>query len=190
MSDFVYIDDYGLLGYNFYWKKRDSIPGATETDLKKLGLKDNRVQVHKDIIDVLVKIDKEMQKHGFRIYIKEGLRTKELYEFVYKKRVELFGKEITDKLLNMKDMPHATGKSVDIELWDQSKKEEVFMRNRNDGTDAYFVNYYRDKGGEQNKKLQELQDLLISTMQNNGFRLGTKREYFHFDYKPETPKNY
>lgn len=35
-----------------------------------------------------------------------------------------------------------------------------------------------------------LQSLVIELMQKYGFRLGTKREYFHFDYRPTDPINY
>ena len=31
---------------------------------------------------------------------------------------------------------------------------------------------------------------MIGIMQDHGFRLGTKREYFHFDYRSEMSKNY
>ena len=189
-KDLVYIDEYGLLGSNFYWKHRDKIEGVTATDLNKVGLYDERVQVDRTIIDILVKIDTIFQKKGWRMYVKEGYRPKALYRLVYEKRVELFGKEETDRLLNMNDMPHATGRSVDIALWDPKTDSEIYMRKGEDGTDALFVDFYKDRVDEEGKHYQELQEFVIATMQSHGFRLGTKREYFHFDYKPEVSPNY
>lgn len=190
MQDLVYIDEYGLLGTNFYWKHRNKLPNITDKDLEQIGLVDERVLVHKDIIEILQEIDKKFQEKGYRMYIKEGYRSKELYELIYQKRVEMFGKERTDALLNMQVMPHASGKTVDVALWSIKEDKEVFLRNKDDGDGAYFINFYKDKDDAQSKHYQELQDLLINTMQEHGFRLGTKREYFHFDYKPETEKNY
>jgi D-alanyl-D-alanine dipeptidase len=182
LLDLVYLDEYGLLGSNFYWHHRDKIKGATEEELAAVGLKDERVQVHKDLIEPLKNVDREFQKRGFRLYIKEGYRPKELYGLVYSKRVELFGREATDRLLNIRDMPHATGKSVDVTLWNEMEDKEIFMRDKNDGDNALFINFYRDRSDEQSQKYQELQDYVLDIMKKNGFGLGTKNEYFHFNY--------
>lgn len=190
MKDLVYIDEYGLLGTNFYWKHRNRLPNITDEDLEQVGLIDERVLVHKDIIEILQDIDKKFQEKGYRMYIKEGYRSKELYELIYQKRVEMFGKERTDALLNMQAMPHASGKTVDIALWSVEEDKEIFLRNKDDGDGAYFINFYKDRDDAQSKHYQALQDFLINTMEEYGFRLGTKREYFHFDYKPEIEKNY
>ena len=124
------------------------------------------------------------------MFIKEGYRSKELYEIIYKRRVEKFGQEETDRLLNMADMPHAQGKSIDVALWNREEDKEVYMRVGEDGTDALFVDFYKNREDEEGKRYQELQEWVIDVMQNHGFRLGTKREYFHFDYRPEEPRNY
>ena len=105
-------------------------------------------------------------------------------ERVYKKRVLKYGEEETKKLLNMEDMPHASGKTVDICLWDKVTNKEVYMRNGSDGVNALFINFYKNNDDEQSKKYQNYQDIVISAMLNNGFELGTKNEYFHFNLKP------
>jgi len=188
-SDLVYIDDYGLRGTNFYWHKYEA-KGLSKEDILSAGLTSDRVQVHEEIIDALVNVDKEFQKRGYVSFIKEGYRSKELYDVIYRRRVEKFGKEETDKLLNMNNMPHAEGKSVDVALWDPEEDKEVYMRNGDDGVDALFVDFYKGKEGEQSKHYQELQEWVIRIMFDNGFRLGTKNEYFHFDYRPNEPENY
>ncbi len=188
-KDLVYIDQYGLLGNNFYWQKYES-KGLTKEDVVSAGLTGDRVQVHKDIIDLLLAVDAEFQKRDYRMYIKEGYRSKSLYEIVYKRRVEKFGKEVTDRLLNMELMPHAEGKSVDVALWDTKENKEVPMRRTEDGVDALFVDFYKNNKSEENKEYQELQEWVIGVMQDQGFRLGVRREYFHFDYRPSVPKSY
>jgi len=87
--DLVYIDEYGLLGSNFYFHKYES-KGLTKEDILDAGLTSDRVQVHQDIIEPLISIDQEFQKRGLRLYIKEGYRSEKLYNVVYKRRVEKF----------------------------------------------------------------------------------------------------
>jgi hypothetical protein len=55
---------------------------------------------------------------------------------------------------------------------------------------ALFINFYREKDDSEVKKYQELQDYLANLMMKYGFRIGTRREYFHFDYRPDTEPNY
>ncbi len=185
----VYIDDYGLIGSNFYWYKYES-KGLTKEDIQAAGLTSDRVQVDTALIEPLQKVEYGLRPFGYRLYIKEGYRSRSLYEVVYKRRVEKFGKAETDSLLNMNDMPHAHGRSVDVALWDIAKDKEVYLRSGDDGTGALFIHFYKDKQGEEARRYQELQDLLITHMMTQGFRLGTKREYFHFDFRPEMLPNY
>ncbi len=182
-ADLVYIDDYDLLGSNFYWHKYEA-KGLTKEDILSVGLTSDRVQIHKDILQPLLTVNAEFQRKGYRLYIKEGYRSKALYEMIYKRRVTKFGKEETDRLLNMEGMPHAEGKSVDVALWSLRENKEIYLRQGEDGVDALFVDFYKGKEDEQSKRYQELQEWIINIMQEQGFRLGTKREYFHFDYKP------
>ncbi|MDD4931518.1 MAG: M15 family metallopeptidase [Candidatus Colwellbacteria bacterium] len=185
----VYLDEYELAGSNFYWNRLDTYD-LTRNELIAIGIENDRVMVHEDIITPLIEADKKFRNAGYRIYIKDGFRSKELYELIYKKRVNKFGKEATDKLLNMSLMPHSTGRSVDVSLIDIRTGKEPSLRNGKDGIDAVFVDFYKNKKDETSIDYQNLQELLINTMENHGFRLGSLREYFHFDYRPETDKNY
>ena len=188
-ADLVYIDAYGLLGSNFYWHKY-AAHGLSKEDILEAGLVDDRVQVSSKIIDILVKIDSELQKQGQRLYIKEGYRSKKLYQIVYDRRVEKYGKEATESILNLKDMPHAEGLSVDVAIWDIATDKEVYLRKGDDGIDALFIGFYKNKDDEESKRYQALQDFLANLMLGYGFRIGTRREYFHFDYRPDTEQNY
>ncbi|MFZ1075115.1 MAG: hypothetical protein WAN50_01965 [Minisyncoccia bacterium] len=118
------IIEHGLLGSNFYWHKYEA-KGLTKEDILSVGLTSDRVHVHRDILEPLLAVDAEFQKRGYKLFIKEGYRSKALYEIVYKRRVETFGKEDTDRLLNMEGMPHAKGTSVDVAVRDIQIGEEI-----------------------------------------------------------------
>lgn len=180
-KNLVYIGDYGLLGTNFYWFNYES-KGLTKEDILSAGLTNGKVQVHKTLIPALLSINRHLNALGFRLFIKEGYRSKSLYEIVYKKRVIKFGKEDTDRQLNMHDMPHASGKSIDAALWGLKEDKEIYMRNGADGTDALFYDFYKSKLDFVSQNYQRLQDLLVDAMLSNGFKHGTKNEYFHFDF--------
>jgi D-alanyl-D-alanine dipeptidase len=99
---------------------------------------------------------------------------------VNQKMVERIGEEEKNRILNIKDMPHASGCSIDVALW---KNGEVLkLHDKADGINGYFLNFYKGK----NDYYQELQELLVKIMQDNGFRLGTKGEYFHFNYNSDS----
>ncbi len=185
-ENLVYIDEYNLLGSNFYWNKGIEI-GLSKEELNKVGLENDRVLVNKDIIEALKNADQVLKNKGYGLYITEGYRSKELYELINKKIKEKIGEQETKRILNMIDMPHATGKSIDVALWHDGKK--MILHDKEDGINGYFVDFYK-QGIKENKQYQELQKLLINTMQDNGFRLGVKREYFHFNYDPESIRNY
>ncbi|HEY0010653.1 MAG TPA: hypothetical protein VGB97_01915 [Candidatus Paceibacterota bacterium] len=187
--DFVYIDDYGLLGSNFYWHKYAN-HGLSKEDILAAGVVDDRVQVHKSLIDPLLSAEQELRERGWRLYVKEGYRSDALYQIVYERRVEKYGKEATDSLLNLEGRPHATGHSVDVAIWDEAENKEVYLRRGDDGLPALFIGFYRGKEDEDSKRYQELQDYLAELMMRRGFRIGTKKEYFHFDYRPDTQPNY
>ncbi|MBI5138283.1 MAG: hypothetical protein HZA95_00610 [Candidatus Vogelbacteria bacterium] len=189
LSDLIYIDDYGLLGKNFYWRRRE-VYNVTEEELKTAGILNDRVQVHVDIIEPLKVADKKFQERGMRIFIQEGWRPEALYRLIKDKRTTKEGKDEIDKLFNFVDMPHALGRSVYICPWDPIKDAQIYTRKGEDGNDALFVDFYKDKHDALSGQYQELQVLMINTMISCGFRLGTKREYFHFDYRPDEPENY
>ena len=188
-NNLVYLDEYGLLGSNFYWHKHGA-DGLSKEDLAAAGLTSDRVQVHRDLIEPLQAADQAFQNRGYRLYVKEGYRSPELYAIVYQRRVEKFGQALTDRLLNVVDQPHADGGAVDVAPWIQKENKEVYLRNWEDGADALLADFYKNKTDESSKKYQELQEWMIGVMQRHGFRLGRLREYFHFNYRPNSKPDY
>ncbi|HUC31097.1 MAG TPA: hypothetical protein VMR99_00200 [Candidatus Paceibacterota bacterium] len=117
-----------------------------------------------------------------RLYIREGCRPHALYELAFKKRTEKFGEKDTRRIMNMEDKPHASGKSVDVVLWDPKTNQEIPARKKEDGIPAMFIDFYKGKTDEESRRYQELQEFTIATMLANGFEIGKLREYFHFNY--------
>ena len=184
LADLIYTDEYGLLGSEYYWENRGKM-NISMDELFSIGITDNRVRVHKDIIPALQEVDKEFQEREIRPYIKQGYRSPALYELAFRKRSEKYGEVETDLLMNIKDKPHITGKAVDIALWDPIEKVEIPTRNRKDDPDSLFIDFYKNKTDSESKRYQEMQDFIIATMTSNGFYTGKLREYFHFNYFPE-----
>lgn len=188
-ADLVYLDEHGLAGSNFYWHKY-AAHGLSKEDIQAAGLTDDRVRVGAALIEPLRAVDRTLRERGWSLFVKEGYRSNALYEIVYARRVEKYGKEATDRLLNIDARPHALGLSVDVAIQDARTGEEVLMRDGGDGIDALFLDFYRGKEGVEAARYQELQEYLCALMLERGFRIGIRREYFHFDYRPASPPNY
>lgn len=113
-------------------------------------------------------------------------------------------------LINNINKPHSKGRTVDVVILKLNPKTgdvyrdletnepaedpdrpralmgQVFMRNGEDGRDAAIVDFYKNKNDPISQRYQRRQEALINLMKDHDFCLGTKREYWHFEYKPET----
>ena len=183
-KDLVYTDDFGIRGSNYYWHNAERFSIST-SELAKQDIDDERVRVDKAIIEPLKSAQKTLQSSGYDIVVVDGYRSPELYKLAHKKRAELYDKRNADSLMNLSAMPHASGRTVDIDLVDVKTGKKVEMRSREDGVEACFVDYYRGKADPKSKQYQQLQDLLVGTMKNLGFVLGSKKEYWHFELPPK-----
>lgn len=181
-NELVGISDHGLLGSSFYWNRYADY-GLTREDLISTGMKDDQVYVNPDIVPALLQVDKELQTKGWRVYLKEGYRSEELYKLLYERRVKKYGKEMTDRLLNIKDMPHTSGRSVDVAIWDKAKNQEICLRHPEDGPESLLLDFYKNSTDPERIRYQELQSYLIELMTRHDFELGKKKEYFHFNYR-------
>lgn len=189
-DNLVWVGRYGLMGFNFYWYRHESV-GITKEEIIKTGVVDGNLLVHKDIIPALVLAQEILMRDaGCGLCIKEGWRPELLYKLIYNKRVERNGQEEADSIFNMEDMFHASGKSVDVVLWDFEKGEEIQMRDYSDGVPAFFYGFYKDMKDERAMEYHKLQTLLRDVMFEVGFDFGTKLEYFHFNFVKQILRNY
>lgn len=189
IPELVFLDSYGIKGINFYWDRRKQY-GFSEEDLIAVGISNNRVRTHPSIVEPLYNVNQYLQENGLCLFVKEGYRPPALYDLAYERKVAMSGVDVANRLFDMNRRPHATGLSVDVVLWDISLDKEVFLRDGNDGIDAMFVDYYKDARDEKSQRFHNLQATLITAMQEKGFRLGQKLEYWHFDYRPGIEPNY
>jgi D-alanyl-D-alanine dipeptidase len=172
----------GIQGINFYWTRKERYNLSVE-ELNAAGVYDEKAYVHQDILTPLLKAQEAFKSLGYELLIKDAYRSPALYRLIQQKRYILRGKEETDKLLNMVTMPHSTGTAVDVSLIDLKTGEEIIMRDHADDADgAFFINYYKDKTDPKSIQFQQYQDILVSTMLAAGFHLGSKEEFWHFEY--------
>jgi len=172
---------------HYYWNRRDKF-NITVNELKAIGITGDVAQVDERLVPVLKKANEAFKKHGYELIVKDGYRSPELYELVKKKRYENDGKENTDKTLNPKAKPHASGQVVDINLVGLKTGTEIKMWDKADWPDGSFVGYYKSKPDEESQRYQKLQELMINEMLKLGFKLGSLNEFWHFDYRDKIAK--
>lgn len=178
--ELVCLDELGITSFNYYWKVGVERGIVSKEELHQIGIEDGKSYVDIIIVPDLLAANNKFAEMGFEMVVSDAYRSKELYELIYRKRVEKQGKEITDRLLNMQDMPHASGRSVDIML--RQNGQEVKLKDKKDEPGAYFRGFYKNSETEEGKQLHQRQEMIIEIMLQNGFTLGTKNEYFHFNW--------
>ena len=176
----VNLNEYGIKSINYYWERRRKF-NISEQELHAIGISGDYAQVDKRLIPKLKEANKLFAKHGYEIIVKDGYRSKELYDLVRQKRYDLDGKENTDKTFSTGTNPHSTGLVVDINLVRLDDGKEVRMWNKADWPDGIFTNFYKDKKDPKSLGYQKLQDMLIKTMLELGFKLGKRKEFHHFE---------
>ncbi len=181
-KNLVNIADFGIKGANYYWTRRERF-GISDGELKSAGVFDGNAYVNRELVEPLRRANEELKKQGIELIVKDAHRTPGLYKLAQAKLYKAQGKEKTDQLLNMIRMPHSTGLAVDIGLMDIKTGQELKMRDSKDDPEAYFIDYYRNKKDLQSREFQRLQNILISTMKSAGFCIGSKGEFWHFEWK-------
>lgn len=172
----------GLRVWNYYWHFRHELK-MSEDELRAAGIEGDDLFIRPELIEPLKEVDAKFRKHGYELIVKDAYRSPELYELAYRKRHARWGKKATDRLYNMKDKPHTSGLVVDVNLVDPKTGEQVRMRDpKHDDEGAQTIGYYKDKADPVSREYQRLQDLLIETMLAVGFKLGVKKEFWHFEY--------
>lgn len=182
----VKLSDHGIRSWNYYWHFRHELK-MTEAELRIVGVEGDTLYVRPELIEPLKEADKRFRKHSFELVVKDAYRSPELYALAYRKRQARWGRKATDRLYNMKDMPHRSGLVVDVSLVDSKNGQEVRMRDpKQDDDGAQSIGFYQDKSDAVSREYQRLQDLLIEVMLSVGFELGIKREFWHFEFPDES----
>ena len=184
METFVNPIEYGIKADKIYYYRQDIREklNISIDELENIGIRDGLILVSLRIIEPLLKAQAIIRKSNMDIVIKDGYRSPDLYKLAYDKRVIIEGLEKTNLLLNMDKMPHSSGLVVDLGLINLETNEPVsFYSFKDDGTDSWFVDFYRDKQDPQSVEFQRIQDIMINAMLASGFKLGQKKEIWHFE---------
>jgi D-alanyl-D-alanine dipeptidase len=176
----VNVNNFGIKGINYYCLRRNQF-NLSEADLKTVGISGNDCLVDETLIPKLQEANRIFKKHGYEIIVKDGYRSPEQYLLVQQKRYANEGQEITDRTFNPIRQPHSTGLTVDLNLIDLNTTQKVEMWDKKDWPDGAFIDFYRNKNDPKSQKYQKLQDLLMDTMLGLGFKIGEKREFWHFE---------
>ena len=170
---------------NFYWVNYERYYISSE-ELVSTGVIGPEIMVHPDIVDPLMVANRNLfESNGLVLSVKEGFRPPALYHLVYRKKVERDGEKAANAIYNITDMPHASGRVVDVVLFDPNLGQEVWMRDGTYGDQAKFFGFHALAGEVPNEIYHGLQLLMAQTMQGVGFRFGSREEYFHWEYRPD-----
>jgi D-alanyl-D-alanine dipeptidase len=177
--DLVDARAFGIKGINFYWTNRDRY-NISQAELADAGVFDDGVYVHRDLIEPLQRVQQKLQEQGFDLMIKDAYRSPELYKLIFDKRSQMANGNTF--LLNLERMPHATGRTVDTTLLAYKTGEELKLRNNAlDPEGGYKIGFYASRPDEQSQEYDRLQQIMLTTMLAEGFKLGLKEEFWHFE---------
>lgn len=179
-SELVRCDVHGIMSINYYWVKRTEL-GISEAELAQAGVTDGHVRIHADVAKRLKTAMRLLRAHGYTILIKDGYRSPEMYELVRQALLRNKGEAFVAARLNMADMPHTTGRAIDVALVDLESKQELRLHNDSDGPGAAFLNFYRHRTDVRSIEFQRRQDIIHQAMDAAGFEFGSKREVWHFE---------
>jgi len=155
--------------------------GVTAKDLEAAGVRSLNILIDQSLVEPLRQINQDLASHQLEVEIDDGYRSKELYELASRKVAERKGDSVSKSLFNLTEMPHTTGKAVDIALV-STEGTRVPLFDKEDGTEASFLGYYEQFDDEKSRKFVYLQKLLGRIMISNGFEYGSKGEVWHFNY--------
>ena len=173
-------DSIGVVGRNYYWYNH-AIFNITKAELKAVGVVDGKVYIDNDLVQPLLAAKAVLESQGYTLAIVDGYRSPELYTIAYATNAKLLGQSNADGLINIVDMPHSSGRVIDVQLRDFKTNKELYLRDGRDGTGCHFVDYYKARTDKKSQRFQKLQTILINAMLSQGFVLGKKQEYWHFE---------
>lgn len=188
--DLVSLADYNIKSINFYFEKHEQYNISLQ-ELEEINIIDNICRANKSVALALVSINQELFTLWYEIYVKDAYRSQELYDLVYKKRIELHGKENVDKIFKPVRAIHSTGNAIDVTLIDINSWKEVIMRNdyNENGTKktheeiikSFYGDVFQDSNIPEEIEFHNKRMLLKDIMIKYWF-IGIDHEYRHFEY--------
>lgn len=185
MHHLVPIHDYWLEWKNRYWVNASAF-NISYIELELIWILDDIAYLTKECCQKLQDINAELYKSWLKVIVKDAYRSKELYDLVYQKRITKFWKEETDKILNTRTYPHATGNTVDVALVSIIDNKPLRMyipiENREQQVASRALHYYEDSDNDDEIEIHKNRMLLKDIMNKYWFEW-IAHEYWHFDLK-------
>ncbi|WP_194851255.1 M15 family metallopeptidase [Nonlabens antarcticus] len=137
--------------------------------------KEARAFLQRPAADALVKINAQLKPLGYGILVFDGYRPWSVTKLFWNITPAKYKKYVAKPSVGSR---HNRGCAVDLTLYDLITGKEVEMTG---GYDEMTVRSHKNYSGGTNEQ-RRLRDLLISTMEQNGFKV-FYNEWWHFDYK-------
>ncbi len=183
----VNIKKYDIRGKLYYLQPSNLLKyNITSNDLLDINILNDDVFVAEEVISQLIKINSLLLLEWLELIVKDGYRSLELYELVYRKRCEIFWKDDTDKILNMDRKIHATGYAIDVSLafiWG----DELLTKFGSHGENAkynqeqYDINFFQDSLQPEEQIMHTNRMKLYHLKIQHWFVLWTLNEYWHYE---------
>ena len=178
---FVSLQVSGYRCENYYIGAGGKKIGLTVEVLESVGLVDDTLWVHPDVLPGLETASRKILEHGFHILIKDAWRPSKLYDHIVKRHKAIGSK--VGSLINGETKAHATGLAIDAVLLCATTGQPIMTRNQlRDGVHCCFVDFYRGRTDAESLEFQRRQDVLVNSFLASGFKLGAKKEYWHFEH--------
>lgn len=167
---------------NYYFGSGGMSLRITREDLARFGLTDDTFWAHERILKDLRKAISDIRREGFGVQIRDAWRPRKLYDLIVEKMDRHGTNPDRKNLINRKTKPHSTGLAIDAVLTDD-KGSLIWTRNQGvDGIASCRYGFYASNTDEKSMTYQGLQDILVGGFLRSGFRLGSKKEYWHFEH--------
>ncbi len=133
-----------------------------------------RAFLQRPAAETLVKVNKELKPFGYGLLVYDGYRPWSVTKVFWDITSEENKKFVANP---KKGSRHNRGCAADLSLYDLKTGKEIQMTGEYDEmSERSYKNY---AGGTEEQR--KVRDLLISTMENNGFK-GYEFEWWHFDF--------
>lgn len=182
----VPLSQYQVPYENYYFQQSDRFGTSKKELFEYFGIH-NEVYVNKHIAQLLSEINLKLQKQWLQLFVKDGYRSVEFYEYL-----DILWEKThptrKGKLLNVsKQYAHSTGNTVDIIIVDQSGKSILLRDESLRSQEQLFIKsmttlFYKNDNTTLWKTIHKNRMFLKSIMEQYGFSW-ISTEYRHYEYQ-------
>ena len=177
---FLSLQAAGFVCRPYYFGEGGTRIKLTPELLAEAGHPDSTLWVHPEVIVRLENCRMVLAERDFGIQISDAFRSLALYELIRKHHAEHQPSAV--ELISKTRCPHSTGMAIDVDLVDPQTGKNIWLRNHGrDGNPSTVYGFYGGHADREGLEYHYLQRLLVQTFLDEGFGLGEKKEYWHFE---------